>query len=185
MQAEKIYKSFVEKAKYYLKELDFYGTFQFAQHPIERKWSIGQLYDLLIHGTTAFHLSQIKNCLEKINGEEGGKKTFKGRLVFQFHTFPFKVNWFTPEIYEPKQPESPTKIKDDLYKFLKVMNRVAKEIDVAGPLTYKTCHPVLGMLNALEWYQLIDIHYKYQKKLKKKIDPYVRSHSKELAVEEE
>jgi len=183
IQAEQIYKSFIEKAKYYLRELDFYGKFQFSQHPLDGLWSMGQLYDLLIQGTTSFHLREVQNCIERKNGEVGGKKTFKGKVVFKFNTIPFKIKWFTAETYLPQEVESPWKTKDDLYKFLKVMSRVAKEIDAAGTFDYKTKHPVLGMLNALEWFQLIDIHYKCQKKLKKKLDPFVRSHSKELASE--
>jgi hypothetical protein len=184
MDAEKVYKSFVEKAKYYLKDLDYYGRFQFSKHPLEGKWSIGQLYDHLIHGTSQFHLKEVRNCIEKKNGQAGGKKTWKGTIVFKLKSFPFKVKGLNSEGYKPTQPDSPEKVKDELYKFLKVMNRTAKELESAAPYEYKTKHPTLGMLNALEWFELIDIHYGYHKKLKKALDPYVRSHSKELASEE-
>lgn len=185
MQAEKIYKSFVETAKFYLKELDYYGKYQFQKHPLEGQWSIGQLYDHLIHGTHQFHLEQVKNCLEEKNGQIGGKKNFKGKLVFKFNKFIIKVKGLNGPEYKPSQPESPAKIKDDLYKFLKVMNKTAREIDEVKTLNYTTSHPTLGMLNALEWFQLIEIHFRHHLKYKKKIDPLVRSHSKELATEEE
>ena len=106
-------------------------------------------------------------------------------MVFQFKKFLFQVKGLNTAEYSPTQPDSPAKIKDDLYKFLKVMNRTAKEIDEAKSLNYKTPHPSLGMLNALEWFQLIEIHYRHHLKLKKKLDPFIRSHSKELASEEE
>lgn len=186
MQAEQIYKSFVEKAKYYLKELDFYGKFQFELHPVKDELSVGQLYDLLIHGTTAYHLKNISDCLKGINGQTDGKKNWKGRIAFnRWKKFPFPFKKGLTLMYKPRQPESPTKIKDDLYKFLKVMNRVAKEIDEAQFLNYKTQHPSLGYLNALEWYSLIDYYFKHYIKLKKKLDPTTRSATKELALEEE
>lgn len=183
MQAEEIYKSFVEKAKYYLKELDYYGKYQFSTHPIEGKWSMGELYDHLIHGTTKYHLEEVRNCLEKKNGQEGGKMTWKGKVVFKLKFFPFKVIGLNNASYKPDQPESPFRMKDDVYRFFKVMNRTAKSIDAAGVLNYKTKHPTLGMLNAAEWFQLIDIHFGHHKKFKKKLDPFVKSKSKELAIE--
>lgn len=186
MEAEKVYKSFVEKAKFYLLELDFYGKYQFTLHPMPGKWSMGQLYDLLIHGITAYHLKQIEDCLAKRNGQENGKKTFAAKMLFGYKKlYPFRIKGVNYVDYEPVQPDSPDKSKDDLYKFFKVMKRVSTQIDEARDFTYTTKHPHLGMLNALEWYKLIDIYYKNQLKLKKTLDPKVRSHTKELALEVE
>lgn len=186
MEAENTYKSFVGKAKFYLLELDFYGRYQYTLHPIPGKWSMGQLYDLLIHGTSAYHLKQIEDCLAKRNGQENGKKTFGGKMLFGYNKiYPFRIKGVNFVDYEPVQPDSPDKSKDDLYKFFKVMKRVATQIDEAGNLTYTTRHPNLGMLNALEWYKLIDFYFKNQLKLKKALDPKVRSITKELAIETE
>lgn len=184
MQAEQVYKSFVEKAKYYLKELDYYGKAQFQMKPLKGEWSIGQLYDHLLNGTYTFHLAEVRNCLDRTGGSTGGKKKFKGKLVFKFKKLLFKVKGINQNGYVPAQPDNPRKVQDDLYRFLKFMNRTAKEIDSAPDLTYKTKHPDLGMLNALEWYMLIDFHFKHHLKLKKKLDPHVRSLTKELASEE-
>lgn len=185
MQAEKIYRSFVEKAKYYLKELDFYGKAQFRKKPIKDEWSMGQLYDYLLNGTYSFHLKEVRNCLDKREGETGGKKTFKGKMLFKFNKFFFKIKGLNKKDYSTDQPDDPKKIQDDLYRFLKFMSRTANEIDSAPDLTYKTRHPDLGMLNALEWYKLIDFNFQYNLKRKKKLDPHVRSLTKELASEEE
>lgn len=185
MEAEKAYKEFVEKAKYYLLEVDYYGRYQFTLHPVANKVSVGQLYDLLIHGVSAYHLKHIGDCLARRNGEMNGKKTFAGNLLLKFPKLGIRLKGHDFIDYTPNQPEGPHKIKDDLYKFLKTMNKVAKDIDAAGTLNYTTRHPYLGMLNALEWYRLITMHYKHYVQLKRKLDPKVRSFSKELASEDE
>lgn len=183
MEADKVYKEFVELAKFYLLELDYYGRYQFTLHPVADKWSMGQLYDALIHGISSYHLKNINDCLDGVNGEAAGKKNFSGKLALNFKKYPFKVKGKDFLDYTPKQPESPDKIKDDLYKFLKVMNKTASRIDEVKKLDYTVKHPNLGMLNALEWFRLINFYYKEQLKLKKLLDPKVRSFSKELASE--
>ena len=75
---------------------------------------------------------------------------------------------------EPVQPESPMKVKDSFYRFFKVMQKTAKEID-ASNLKYKTLHPTLGMLNALEWFKLIDMHFKHHLRQKARFDKHIRS----------
>jgi hypothetical protein len=180
MQAEKIYKKFLELAKYYLKELDYYGKNQFRYKPSEAQWSLGQLYDHLINGTYAFHLKEIENCLDCKNGSEKGEKRFKGKLIFFLNGFPkIKIKGLPASEYSPSQPESPAKMKDEVYRFIKAMQKVSKDIDQAGNLTYKTEHPSLGMLNALEWYMIIEMHFRHHLKQKTKLDEVVRSYSKE------
>ncbi|MFL5728880.1 MAG: DinB family protein [Cytophagaceae bacterium] len=180
MQADKIYKKFLETAKYYLKELDFYGKNQFRYKPNEKDWSIGQLYDHLINGTYAYHFKQIENCLKKTGGSEKGDKKFKGRMLFFLKSFPsMRIKGVPSSVYTPGQPESPVKVKDELYRFIKSMQSYAKDIDAAGTLTYKVSHPSLGMLTALEWYTLVEMHFRHHLKQKARLDAIVRSYKKE------
>jgi hypothetical protein len=180
MQAEKVYKKFLDTAKYYLKELDFYGKNQFKYKPAEKEWSIGQVYDHLINGTNAYHLKQIENCLAKKGGSEKGSKKFKGRMLFLLKSFPnLRVKGVAATTYEPSQPESPVKMKDELYRFIKIMNQTAKDIDAAGPLSYKVAHPSLGMMNAGEWYMLIEMHFRHHLRQKARLDEIVRSYKVE------
>ncbi|MFN6945906.1 MAG: DinB family protein [Cytophagaceae bacterium] len=177
--AEKIYKEFVETAKYLLKELDYYGINQFKQKESENEWSIGQLYDHLIFGTQNFHVREIRNCLEKKNGATKGGKKVKGMWFFMTGSFPpFKFKGKNATNYEPAQPGNPVQIKDDLFRFIKLMNQLAKEIDKSD-LSFKTENPSLGMLNALEWYKLIEMHFRHHLKQKHRLDEKVRSYKKE------
>jgi len=180
MQAEKVYKKFLDTAKYYLKELDFYGKNQFKYKSTENDWSIGQIYDHLISGTCAYHLKQIENCLQKKGGSEKGKKKFKGTILFFLKSFPnMRIKGVPATIYTPEQPESPVKVKDELYKFIKVMQQTAKDIDAAGQLKYKLSHPSLGMMNAEEWYMLIEMHFRHHLKQKSRLDEIIRSYKHE------
>lgn len=178
-KADKVYREFVVIAKYLLKELDYYGVNQFKQKPAETEWSIGQIYDHLISGTLNFHLREIKNCLDRNSGSIKGSKTFRGNMFFMMGKYPpVKFKGMSKSNYEPAQPTNTIQVKDDLYKFIKIMNQTAREIDNAN-LDYKTINPSLGMLNALEWYKLIGMHFKHHLRQKHKLDKQVRSYTKE------
>ncbi len=175
-EAELVYKKFLATGKYWLKELDFYGEKQFKKKNSEKEWSIGQVYDHLLNGTYAFQLREIKNCLNHTNGAEGGKKKIKGSLLYMLNGFPpLKIKGIDATGYEPAQPESPAKVKDEFFRFIKEMQKAAIAIDEAGDLSYKTLHPSLGMLNALEWYKLIEMHFRHHLRQKTRLDLGIRS----------
>jgi len=175
-EAELVYKKFLVTAKYWLKELDFYGENQFKKKNSEKEWSIGQVYDHLLNGTYAFQLREIKNCLEQTNGSKEGGKNIKGYLLYLFNGFPpLKIKGMDATGNMPDQPESPAKAKDEFFRFIKEMQKAAKAIDDAGDLTYKTRHPGLGMLNALEWYKLIEMHFRHHLRQKARLDKSIRS----------
>ncbi|HEY8402848.1 MAG TPA: DinB family protein [Cytophagaceae bacterium] len=179
-QGEKIYKEFLPTAKYWLKELDYYGESQFKKITPASAWSIGQVYDHLINGTYSFHFKEIRNCLERKNGQPTGDKKLKGKLLFLWKSFPrVKIIGVNDTDYQPGQPDSPIKMKDELYRFIKQMHKLSQELDQTKDLDYKTMHPSLGMLTALEWYKLIEMHFRHHIRQKKRIDAVVRSFYKE------
>ena len=174
-EAELIYKKFLVTAKYWLKELDFYGENQFKKKNTEKEWSIGQVYDHLLNGTYDFQLQEIEKCLEQTNGSKQGGKKIAGYLLFLFNGFPpLKLKGIDSTSSAPAQPDSPAKVKDEFFRFIKEMQKTAKAIDEAGDLTYKTLHPTLGMLNALEWYKLIEMHFRHHLRQKARLDKTIR-----------
>jgi hypothetical protein len=179
MKAEKAYNKFLKTAKYLLKELDYYGENQFKQKITEDHWTIGQWYDYLINITPNYYISQVYDCLNHTNGKIGGGKNAKGKFIFWYKRFPAIFKYAEPCDYSPVQPESPVKMKDSFYKFLKVMSKAAQEIDAHEDLqsktkSYKTLHPQLGMLSAIEWYMLIDMNFRNQLEKKYEIDRVIR-----------
>ena len=183
-EVEKIYKSFLTNAKYWISELDYYGPNQFKQKISETDWTIGQLYDHLTTGTYESHLQQIKNCILGVHGATQGKKTWKGKMIFFLGKIPaMKIKGRSSSDYVPAQPESPLKMKDDFYKFMKVMQKTAAEVE-NGRKDYVTLHPALGWLNVIEWYKLIEMHFRHHLIQKKRLDKTLRSTYKATPGEE-
>lgn len=177
MSAEITYKKLLPLAKYWLKELDFYGTNQFKKKLTEKSWTIGQIYDHLLIYSQGVHLKAIQECLAQKDANADQGKSFKGFTQFVYGGYmPFKYK-SNPYI-EPNQPLNTEKVKDDFYRFLKVVYKVAKEIDYKKP-TAKVKHPSLGYLTAEEWFQLIEMHFRHHVRQKKKLDVEVRSTSRE------
>lgn len=175
MEGEKIYRAFLETGKIWIKELDFYGDHQFKQSTEDSAWSIGQVYDHLVNGTYAYHFKHIEQCIASNGENKGLKKNLKGKLLFFFGSFPnLKIKGVPPEKYVPGQPESPSKMKDDFYRFIKAMQKTSKSIDTANAQG-KTLHPTLGWLNALEWYKLIEMHFRHHLRQKARLDKSIRS----------
>src|SRR6478735_7325544 len=179
LKAEKIYQDFVPVAKYWLKELEYYGQNQFKTNIGQYPWTIGQLYDYLLNGVMEYHFEAIHCCLQRKQGHEKGKKTVKGiavMLMGKYFPTKMKPGYYSP--YQPQQMESIEKTQDLMFRFLKEMHKLAKEIDAAGVVDYKFTHPKFGDLTATEWYRVIEMEFKYFTRYKKKMDLEIRSFTK-------
>lgn len=183
MSAEDTYKKLLPLSKYWLKELDFYGSNQFKKKVDSTSWTIGQIYDHLLIYTQEVHLKAIQECLSSRDAEinkEG--KTLKGMIQFAFGGY-LPMKYKSNPYKEPEQPLSTEKVKDDFYRFLKLVYKVAKEIDYKKP-TKKVKHPSLGYLSAEEWFQLIEMHFRHHMRQKKKLDNEVRSNFRETEIKD-
>lgn len=182
MSAENTYKQLLPLAKYWLKELDFYGNNQFKKKVTPNGWTIGQIYDHLLMYSQEVHIKAIQECLAKKHIDPKERKTFNGFVQYAYGSYlPFKHK--SNPYKEPGQPLSTEKVKDDFYRFLKLLYKVAKEIDYKKPAA-KVKHPKLGYLSAQEWFQLIEMHFRHHIKQKKKLDNEVRSTSRETEIKD-
>ncbi|MBC7452090.1 MAG: DinB family protein [Cytophagales bacterium] len=184
MSAENTYKQLLPLAKYWLKELDFYGKNQFKRKLTDKSWSVGQIYDHLLIYTQEVHLRNIQLCLnskEVAPKKEG--KTFKGLIHFTYKGY-FPIKYKCDPYMEPEQPLSAEKVKDDFYRFLKLLYKTAKDIDYKKP-TGKVKHPTFGYLSAEEWFQLIEMHFRHHLRQKNKMDIEVRSNFRETTTGED
>jgi hypothetical protein len=175
MKAENVYNQFLKVAKYLLKELDYYGANQFKQKVENQEWTIGEYYDFLINSTLNYYIPNVNKALKANDGNSEGKKKFKGKLLFWYGRVPAIVKYQDTSDYKPVQPEGTEKVKDTFYRFIKIMNKAAQEIDSAGASQSKIEHPTLGMLSALEWYRLIEINFKHHLRIKYEMDKVIRS----------
>ena len=171
--AQKTYSDFLPGAKHWVEELDYYSKSQFKRVPEGCQVSIGQAYDNLIQVSYHFFMKNALDCAYGRGTVKEGRKTFKGWLLFNFKGL-FHINPSLGYNYEAKAPESATVVKDEMYKFLKLIYKVAQEIDKKASQE-KFLHPVFGYLTAQEWLELVSMHFDTMKSVKKKIDKSVRS----------
>lgn len=170
--ALKLYSVFLPQARHWVEELDYYSKSQFRRVPEGCKMSIGQVYDSLIQVSYHFFMKNALDCAYSRNTGQGGK-TLKGWLYFKFPLLAFSKSNQGYE-YVPISPDSAVVVKDEMYKFLKMIYKVAQEIDNKKS-TEKLLHPVFGYLTAEEWLSLTIDFFTDMKKEKKKIDKSVRS----------
>ncbi len=182
MSAENTYKALLPLSKYWLKELDYYGNNQFKKKVSNSSWTIGQLYDHLLTYSQQVHLKAIQKCIASKEESVKEPKTFKGFVVFAYGGY-LPLKYKSAPYIEPTQPLSTEKIKDDFYRFLKIVYKVAKEIDYKKP-TKKVKHPTFGYLTAEEWFRLMEMHFRHHVRQKKTLDKEVRSSVRETEVKD-
>jgi len=168
-----LFYQFEKTSRFWLVSLNDYTEEQFARKPDEAQWSIGLVYYHLVIGTEHFHLRACRKCL-KHGGEviEGGK-TLLGKIVFLFGSFPPVRFHFPPsERYTPKQPQNRAEMREGLLKLIETMRALAPQLDHASPVQ-KWKHPTFGMLNAVEWYRLIEMHFRHHLRQKARLDKFL------------
>lgn len=150
-----------------------YGEDEFVRIPDDGGWSIGQVYYHLVHGTRQYHFRQIAQCLEGRGTVIAGGKKFPGRVMFALGSFlPVRVTVPPSEAYTPKQPAGIASMKAGLEALCDGMRETAPLIRNAAP-DMKAAHRVLGFLNAAEWYQLVEMHFRHHLRQKKRIDRFL------------
>lgn len=167
-----LFYQFEKTARFWLVSLNDYTEEQFARQP-EGQWSIGQVYFHLVVGTERFHLRACRKCLEHRGEIVEGGKTLPGKIVFLLGSFPpAKIHVPPSEDYTPKPPQSRAEMREGLLRLIEMMRALAPQIDHAPPVQ-KWKHPALGMLNAEEWYRLIEMHFRHHLWQKKRLDKFL------------
>ncbi len=160
LQAKPIYQDIEALIKGYLQKLAIYTNVQFEQKTSPETWSLGQMYEHLITSSSFFRY-QIKLCLSQQKGQLGGEKNSTGENMYQYGSFP-PIKIKIPEAW--KGPEPSAKPKEAYHALLqKELDSLCELVDIiqddAGE--YKTMHAVCGMLNALEWFKMAEMHLKH------------------------
>lgn len=151
--------------------LDAYSDEHFGTVPAPGQWSIGQVYAHLVGGTRRYHLERIDTCLG--GGEGSGGKTMPGRIVFLLGSFPpVRVRVPPSPRYTPVQPAGRNAVRADLQQLIEVIARLAERLS-NGRGSGKARHAALGMLDAWEWYQLIEMHFRHHLRQKARLDSFL------------
>ncbi len=153
--------------------LDGYEFEQLLKKPEPDSWSLGQVYMHLIQATLDFQLKAIERCLQS-DANCKKRKNFKGFLIFHLIGGfpPVKIKTPSSREYTPKQPESKEEITKGMEKSKKeladILPRLERE-DQGG----KVAHPALSFLQAKEWFQLIEMHFRHHLRQKAELDQFL------------
>jgi hypothetical protein len=173
MQATKLLKRFETYLVVWEQALDQYTEEEFLRQPDADSWSIGQVYIHLAGTANYYHLKQMELCLQDTNNTKASKTTPGKVSYFLGFMPPVRIKVPASPEYTPPQPANKAAVKEKL-QALRV--RMAKAADALNGFTGqsgKTKHPSLGYLNASEWYQLIQMHFRHHLRQKARLDIFL------------
>ncbi|WP_019422807.1 DinB family protein [Paenibacillus sp. OSY-SE] len=145
----------------YRNGLDPYTIEQLRYKANDDQWSLGQMYNHLIQSAMFMQIGAIAKCAEAESTDTAEGKSEDGQRIFQMGSFPpIKIKVPDSPQYTPSQPESKEQLAEGLEKvWEQAQSWAAKLHEIPG--NRKVKHPKLGYLNALEWFQLIEMHLRH------------------------
>lgn len=179
---QKAYEGNLAQARLWRDALKDYNSVQFKHRPTPTTWSIGQVYAHILGGAHQFFFDHVEKCLKGEKTENGSKK-LPGRLIFLLGSFPpIRIRMpeaiqkripkeFSTEMYQPKIKE----VQPILDMLPGQLEKWRKKIEEEYDPTRKRKHPALGYLDALEWYELNEMHFRHHLRQKKRIDAVLRA----------
>ncbi|ASS67577.1 MULTISPECIES: DinB family protein [unclassified Paenibacillus] len=198
MDTKETLRKFEDTVNGYIQELENFSLEQLLWKPAAAEWSLGQMHMHLIRSAQFMHLRNVELCLAPNGDPEGSPtgKTQQGEAMFKAGSFPAERIQVPPSPqYTPPQPESKEQIVDGLRDTVSRMtgiepmvaaafDPVAQDLSEPGKGTAfervqnTVVHPRLGGLNALEWFQLIEMHYRHHLLQKKRlVDAWRQAHA--------
>jgi hypothetical protein len=147
----------------YIDELGNFNMEQLLAKPSEEDWSIGQMYVHLIRSAQNLHLRNVDQCIAGSDAapEGTGEKTENGKKVYELGSFPpIRIRVPASPQYTPQQPESKEQLVDELQAVV-VRMRSTEPALAQAPLENTIPHPNFGALNAVEWFLLVEMHYRH------------------------
>lgn len=165
------FSKFEKVAKYYLSELNKYSYDLFIMKPDPKVWSLGEMYNHIID-TGYRQLGAAKECAVQ-PADSSRKKSLAGKIVFTFNTIP-PVKAKAPKDLADliAQPSSVEEVRERLFTFIEVM-RISEAEVIDLPADQKVKHPYFGYLNAYEWYEHVESHFRHHLRQKKRIEGVV------------
>jgi hypothetical protein len=174
-KTDKIHAKAVGVVKAYKAALERYTPEQLQYKSAPDQWSIGQMYSHVIMAALFFFIDNAEKCLK--NHKTGtGDKTRMGKIMFLFGSFP-PMRFKMPKriAVEPHQPKNLQEIREGLDNLLARMEEVKQRLDTDFDPEKKRENPVFGWLNALEWWQLMEMHFRHHLRQKNRIDKAIRT----------
>ncbi|MFC7678906.1 DinB family protein [Paenibacillus sp. GCM10028914] len=177
MNTKETLRKFEETVSGYIQELDGSSLEQLLWKPAEDEWSLGQMYMHLIRSAQFMQLRNAALCLEPGDSPEVSRagKTKLGEDVFKTGSFPpDRIRVPASPQYTPPQPDSKEQLvdglRDTVRRMVEIEPTIASEFEPVTQVRLEpgkeivrntVLHPRLGGLNALEWFRLIEMHYRH------------------------
>lgn len=144
---------------------------QISAQPSSNSWSLGQVCMHLVEAT-GFYLEQIRICLYS-DDHENEDMTSAAKKMFNNNDFPDEIIEGPPSNANTPQPDSKEslirlmlKLKFDVHNYQTlVSNNQSKG---------KTKHPGLHYMNADEWFQFAEMHFRHHFRQKRRIESLLK-----------
>lgn len=155
------------------RSLESYSDSDFLSKKDESTWSLGQMYEHISSASKKFFLANVQRCIDQRKGQEGGEMTEYGIGMYKLGSFPdMKIK--IPKVFgEPEIiPQAKEQYKTEIKEILQGVDAITAQVELASD-TYKVGHPVLGYLNAKEWFQNLEMHTRHHLKQKAELESYL------------
>jgi hypothetical protein len=152
-------------------DLSNYSLEQLRYITEEGVWSIGQMYDhLIVVGHE--YLDNMETCATLIEEQPRGKTPFGIEL--------FRDGGFPPiKIRLPEEMNSPPNNSESQEVLIRSMDQLIQRLIqweskvVKSNPNCKVNHGGFGWLNAREWYDLVEMHFRHHLRQKDELESYI------------
>ncbi|WP_054948910.1 DinB family protein [Numidum massiliense] len=154
--------------QHYVQELDNYTLKQLTYKPQPEQWSLGQMYNHLIKSALYMQFPAVEQCA--LVEASDGEKTAAGEQIFRNDAFPpTKIKVPPSPAYTPQNPGDKDELHTGMTAVLTQARTIADKLETVSSCG-KVRHPGFGALNAHEWFQLTEMHFRHHLRQKKEID---------------
>ncbi len=166
-ETQEIHQEFENVLAQWEQDLHRFSEEALSKQETPEGWTLGQVYNHLINSALHFHLRQVATCCTSDDNADQARNE-RGDAAFTAGSVPpVRVQVPPSEQYTPKHPQSKQELFDGMARVKTAMSEVLPlfENNQGG----KTQHPGMGWLNAGEWYQLIEMHWRHHQWQKERI----------------
>jgi hypothetical protein len=152
------------------------GLYQYSLEQLrfvqeEGVWSIGQMYDHLIVVAHEY-LDNLETCVA-LNEEQPLGKTQFGEELFRNGGFPpIKIRLPDELNSPPNHSDSREDLVNRMDELIQRLSHWESKVDYINP-NHKVEHGGFGWLNAKEWYDLVEMHFRHHLRQKDELENYI------------
>lgn len=158
----------LELIETYKSELQKYSLEQLRFITADGVWSIGQMYDHVILVAMEY-LDNVEACAA-LKEEQKLGKTVSGEHLYKIGGFPpIKIKLPDELNTPPSNSESIEELSSRLDQVNQRLRRWESRVDAINP-NYKVKHGGFGWLNAREWFDLVDMHFRHHLRQKSELE---------------